>query len=174
MLTKVAVAVTLWLLNSGLALHATQLALDGAVNPASTGLPATAESRPFGLDRSEANVAPMLDGFSTTSPVSEAAPAPVTPEGWVNSGAVQTLRLDEQQSPVPRLAVAEGLPLGVSNGPGVSNSMVYAGLGVLLLAMVWACSGQLNRRSVLPTFIRYERVSHRQARVRMLPLDMQG
>ena len=173
--TALALVVTLLLLNCGAALHATELALNGALNTAIPARPASAESRPFGLDRSEANASPMIEGFSTANPASATAPVATPSGGWLNPGAVPTSRLDARPWSAPTLAVAGELPTAASNNPGVSNSTIYAGLGVLLLALAWACSGQLRRGDPLPDASRYERVSHRRTvRVRMLPLDMQG
>ena len=110
--TALALVVALLLLNCGTALHATELALNGALNTAIPALPASAESRPFGLDRSEANASPMIEGFSTANPASATAPVATTSGDWINPGMVPTSRLDARPWSAPTLAVGRETPHG--------------------------------------------------------------
>ena len=103
------------------------------------------------------------------APATGASPA----ADWVNTGSVQALTLDARPKARMLSNLGTALPVSIPANSGTPDSLVYAVLGLLLVAMAWACSGWTSRRpsrQVLDT--RGERRSKRRERVRMVPLNV--
>ena len=121
-----------------------------------------------GADASLTN--PGLSEPAAASGSLPAAPDLASGTAWMGSGPPQTLTLDPPKS-APVLARLDLPLLTAPAGPGVPDSWVYAALGTMLLALVWACAGHVSGQRSAPLHTGGDqRSGSRTQRVHMLPL----
>ncbi len=109
----------------------------------------------------------IAPGLSTTH-VSPSTAA--TTQEWISSSALKTLTLDPSRSAPGAGSFTAALPTGAARDSGVPDSVVYAGLGVLLLALAWVCAGgrHVHSERLAPEAAQDD--AQRVRRVRMMPL----
>ena len=126
-----------------------------------------------GRSGEEARVPFLLDGPSVASvDAVHAGENPAGTFGGAGGAVMPDLPLNGVPPLRPTNLLATALPMTAPVDPGVSDSMMYAGLLLLSVAMLWACAGFVSRKpgaSVQAHWAEAPR-SKRPARVQMMPL----